>query len=123
MAQKKITIPTTIDKVFKQYLTITKPLNQLTPKEIELLSHLLLMNHKEQDNFKSEDDKWLKIFSTKSRKQIIEDLNITDYDFNNMMTSLRKKKVIVNNQIQKYFIPQISEDGFQLTYEFKLVKK
>jgi hypothetical protein len=122
MGQKRITIPTNINKVFKQYLTVTRPLNNLTPKEIELLSHLLYLNHLESENFKSEEDKWLKIFSTKSRRQIVEALDINDYDFNNMMTALRKKKVIVNNQVEKYFIPKITEEGFQLVYDFKFEK-
>lgn len=123
MTKKLIEIPSSPEKIFKHYLMITKPLNKLTPKEIDLLSHILYLNHIEKDNFKSEDDKWLKIFSTKSRQQIIVDLDINDYDFNNMLSSLRKKKVIMNNQVQKYFIPQIDENGFELVFQFKFNKK
>jgi hypothetical protein len=123
MAQKKITIPTNIQNVFKQYLTLTKPLNNLTPKEILLLSHMLYLNYKEQPNFKRDEDRWFKILSTESRKQIMTDLNLNDYDFNNILSALRRKKAIVNNQVAKYYIPVIDEAGFQLIYDFKFDKK
>jgi hypothetical protein len=123
MTQKKITIPLTLDKIFVQYLMLTRPLNKLHKNELNLLAHLLKEYYLEKDNFKNKEDCWLKILSKESRKEIIETLGITQAMLNSLLYNLRKRKILVNNQVVDAYIPKMNEEGFQLTYEFKLVKK
>lgn len=119
MSKKLIEIPSNPEKVFKQYLYLTTPLNKLTDSEIRLLSHLLYLFYEERDRITDDNVKWLKIFSTESRKEIMDFLGMNEAAFNNILSILRKKKVIVNNQIPKYYIPQIDENGFELVFKFK----
>jgi hypothetical protein len=117
---KKVTIPSSRKLIYKQYLTITKPLNGLRPKEIDVLSLLLYYNYKEQDNFKRDEDRWKRVFSYETKMKIKEELEIKDYTLQNILSSLRKKKAIINNQITNYFIPKIEDDTFKLVFEFNL---
>lgn len=117
---KKVTIPSNRKLIYKQYLTITKPLNGLRPKEIDVLSLLLFYNYMEQDNFKREEDRWKRVFSYETKLKIKEELDIKDYTLQNILSSLRKKKAIINNKITSYYIPSIEGDNFKLVFEFKL---
>ena len=117
---KKVTIPSNRKLIYKQYLTITKPLNGLRPKEIDVLSLLLYYNHVEKENFKRDEDRWKRVFSYETKMKVKEELEIKDYTLQNILSSLRKKKAIINNQITNYFIPKIEDNTFRLVFEFSL---
>lgn len=119
---KSVRIPSNRKKIFKQYLTITKPLNGLRPMEIEVVSVLLYTFLVERGNFKRVEDCWKKVFSYESKINVKEELNIKDYTLQNIFSALRRKKVIVNNQIADYYIPQITEEtkNFQVVFDFSL---
>lgn len=119
---KSIRIPSSRLKIFKQYLTITKPLNGLRPQEIEVLALFLYHFIDEQENFKRIEDCWKKVFSYETKLQIKEELGIQDYTLQNILSALRKKKVIVNNQITDYYIPKINKEteNFQVIFDFSL---
>jgi len=119
---KSIRIPSTQAKIFKQYLTITKPLNGLRPQEIDVVSLLLFYYMQEKDNFKREEDCWKKVFSYEVKLEIKEKLNIKDYTLQNILSALRKKQVIIKNKITDYYIPKITEDtkNFQVIFDFAL---
>lgn len=120
---KKVTIPSNRKLIYKQYLTITKPLNGLRPKEIDVLSLLLYYNHVEKENFKRDEDRWKRVFSYETKMKVKEELEIKDYTLQNILSSLRKKKAIINNQITNYFIPKIEDNTFRLVFEFSLANE
>lgn len=119
---KSVRIPSSRAKIFKQYLTITKPLNGLRPQEIEVVSLFLYYFIEEKENFKLIQDCWKKIFSYEIKSKVKTELNIPDYTLQNILSALRKKKVIVNNQIADYYIPKINKDtkNFQVIFDFSL---
>jgi hypothetical protein len=60
------------------------------------------------------------LFSTETRIKIREDLGgMGQKVFNNLLTSLRKKGVITkDNKINHVLIPNMTEDGFKLIFDF-----
>lgn len=118
---KIININTDIKTVFKHYLFITKPLNKLRPKEIDVLSLLLYYNYLETPNFKRDEDRWRRVFDYSTKLLIREELQMEDYTLQNVLSSLRKKKVIKDNIIMDYYIPKVDpKNNFQLIFNFNV---
>lgn len=122
VTKKIINIPKSLKGLFKDYLVFTKPLNKLRAKEIELMAYILYQNELEKPNFKRVEDRWGKILGTDGRVKIMQELDLTDYNLNNLLTSLRKKGAIINNQVPDYYVPQIDPDtkDFQIIVNFHI---
>jgi|TARA_B110000211_G_C13958753_1_gene499575 hypothetical protein len=65
------------------------------------------------------------LFSEKTRVKIKKELNDMDHKvFNNLLTSLRKKGVLIKddkgNRINPVLVPNMTEDGFQLIFDFDI---
>jgi len=65
------------------------------------------------------------LFSEKTRLKIKKELGDMDHKvFNNLLTSLRKKGVLVKddkgNRINSVLVPNMTEDGFQLIFDFDI---
>jgi hypothetical protein len=90
--------------------------------EIDVVSLMLYYNSIEADNFKRDEDRWKKVFSYETKMLIKEELKIEDYTLQNILSSLRKKKVIVNNVITDYYIPKVNKDTkhFQVIFDFNI---
>lgn len=118
--KKIINIPTTLKSMYKHYLTILKPLNKLRSKEIELLAYIMYLNEVYKSSILNQEDRWNKIFSYEGKIKIQEELDLKNYSLNNMLTSLRKSNMIVDNTVPDKYIPKIKEDnkGIQLIFNF-----
>lgn len=118
---KLVKIPVTTKSLFKSYLSLTKPINKLGPKEIDVLSLILYYNHAEKPNFKREEDRWRKVFDYDTKMLIKEELEMKDYSLQNILSSLRRKKVIKNNVVMPYYIPDIDNSStFKLVFQFQI---
>lgn len=118
---KLVKIPVTEKSIFKSYLSLTKPINKLGPKEIDVLSLLLYYNHIEKPNFKRDEDRWKKVFDYDTKMLIKEELDMKDYSLQNILSSLRRKKVVKNNVVMPYYIPDFgSENTFKLIFQFEI---
>jgi len=84
--------------MFYYYVNIMNPFLKLSNRECEVLSELLFYN----DSFKSfsEPIKWKLIFDKDTRNKIQEELGISVHQFNNILSSLRKKQIINENKIK-----------------------
>jgi len=120
MKQKVITIKTDIKDAINKYLTFTKALNKLRPKEIDLISEMIYLFIKEKQNFKRKEDLWKKIFDYDSKVIYKENLKIEDYTLQSLLSSLRKKNVIVDNTIREVYIPDLSDSNFLLVFKFDI---
>lgn len=118
---KLVKIPVTTKSLFKSYLSLTKPINKLGPKEIDVLSLILYYNHIEKPNFKRDEDRWRKVFDYDTKMLIKEELEMKDYSLQNILSSLRRKKVIKNNVVMPYYIPDIDNSStFKLVFQFQI---
>lgn len=106
------------EQFFKIWLTILQPFLKLRNKELILLSRLLYHRHLISLEVRNKEMLDELLFSSKYRKQVMKDLNMPEHAYNNLLTCLRKKGIIVDNSIKKQIIPVINEpfDNFKLIY-------
>lgn len=122
VTRKIVNIPSDLKSLFKHYLTITKHLNKLRPKEIEVLAEILYLNELEKPNFKNEDDRWKKVMGYDGKIAVRDALDMEEYNLNNLLTSLRKKRAIIDGRVSPYYIPKIEKDttDFQIIFNFHI---
>lgn len=108
--------------IFKYWLRFLKPYHKLRPKEIDALATILYYRYELSRDISNEDMLNTVLFSTPTRNKMREDLgNMGQKIFNNLLTSLRKKKVLSkDNKVMKALIPNMTEDGFKLIFNFEI---
>lgn len=118
------TLNVTEKEFFVRWLEFLKPYHKLRQKEIELLSLFLYKRYQLQKVISDEKILTKILFDTDSRNEIKEALNYSSSQIlNNMISSLRKKKVIdKDNNIHKGLIPNITESNFKLVFNFNIIK-
>ena len=111
-----------LKSAIKYYLAITKPLHKLADKKIELLTEILYLYTINQTRFTVEDDIWRFVFNGDNRALIRSNLNMGKQVFENYLTELRKKKIIINNQISPAFNPSIKPGCtvYEMIFRFEI---
>lgn len=124
MSNSKIAnLNVTLKDLFFKWLDITKSFHKLNNQQQQVLA-LLLYHHyllkKETTNNKI---LWKLVFDYDTRMKIKEELEMSDNVFQNILTILRKKKVIVEGEISKVFIPELdlSTKNFKVIFNFNIV--
>lgn len=122
VTRKIVNVSSDLKSLFRHYLTITKHLNKLRPKEIDVLATILYYNEIEKPNFANEEDRWKKVMGYDGKLAVREALNMEEYNLNNLLTSLRKKGAIIDNKVSPYYIPKIEKDttDFQIIFNFHI---
>jgi len=122
VSRKQANFKASTKECILSFLTITKSMHKMTDQEIKILTLFLFYHNKEKKNFARDKDLWKHIFDYDTKLKIREELEIGNAVFQNILTSLRKKKVIKNNQIIPYFILNIKEEdeAFELIFRYKL---
>lgn len=120
---KVANINTTIKKLFKDWLYLTKIFHKLTKQEINILALFLYEHYKLKKDITNEKILNKVLFDYDIKMSIKEELDIKDPSLQNAMTSFRKKGIIVDNRLSKLFIPQIEKDSknFKLIYNFNII--
>jgi hypothetical protein len=112
------------EKFFQLWLMILQPFLKLRNKELELLAKILYHRYLISLEVKNKEMLDDLLFSTKMKKQIILELDIPEHAYNNLLSCLRKKKLIIDKSINKQIIPVIREpfDNFKLVYDINIVE-
>ena len=110
--------------IFRYWLEFLRPYHKLRTKEIEALALLLYYRYELSREIQSKEILDIVLFSKDTRSKIRKDLNnMNQKVFNNLLTSLRKKKVITrDNKINPVLIPMMTEEGFKLVFNFEVKK-
>jgi|694.fasta_scaffold73794_3 hypothetical protein len=103
MKQIKLNIPIGQSQtdVYLMYLKITNIFNPLTTREQELLAYIMYYNEL-YSNIDSELRKRI-LFDYDTKVEIREKMNISEANFNNLISNLKKKGVIVNDNLHKAY--------------------
>lgn len=115
-----IPIRTNRDKFFRQVLELLRslpPFNKLRPRELELLSKLMAYS----DEFKALDreSRYDLVFSTRIRRSIAEELDMSEDVFNNNLSILRRHGLITKDNRFAPILEDLYYDSkFELTYKF-----
>jgi len=116
----EITIPSANAKQrILRYLNTIYKFHKLTDKEIEIVVELIIQYYKVSQTLRDPKDiatlsKLL--FSTEVRKEIRDTLGIKEDVFNNYISKLRKKGVVVSDTLNPNYIPPYGK--FALTLNF-----
>lgn len=111
--------------IFRYWLEFLKPYHKLRNKEVEALSLMLYYRYELSREIPNMDMVDMILFSTETRGKIRAELNnMSQKVFNNLLTSLRKKNVLTKeNKINHVLIPNMTEDGFKLVFNFEVDKQ
>lgn len=120
MREVKLNIP--LNDFFKVYLAVLTGGNGLTSKELEVLGEIAKATILfPQDMFYP--------LSSHYRKQLQKTLNMSVYNFNNYITSLKSKKAILSTEegyayINPAFLPAIDRETStsKLHFEFNIIQ-
>lgn len=102
-------------ELIKKYLDILYKFHKLTDKEIEIATEIIMSYSTILKRHGKEIADKL-IFDTENKKTIRNKLQISDPVFQNYLTALRKKKVIVGKTIASSYIPPLED--FNLKFMF-----
>lgn len=109
-------------EVCRYWLEFTAPIHKLTKTEIQVMTEILKL--RDELRVKISDEKIVEdyIFGRDGRLKLMESLDMTNTRLNNLMFSLRSKKAIVDNGINKFFIPNLKDDSdkYIINLEFTL---
>lgn len=120
MNVKKLKANVSLKDLCYRYLVITKSIHKLRPKQIEVLSRIVYHYLKVRPTVESDAEAWYHVFHN-CRTEIMDDLDMTDYSLNNLISSLRKRKVIINNTVPAPYIPDVEKGSrFAVVFEFEL---
>jgi hypothetical protein len=102
------------DKI-KKYLQVLYQFHKLTDKEVEITTELVMSYSLLLKRHGKEVADQL-IFSIDNKKKIRATLGMADPIFQNYLSNLRKKKVIIDKTIAPQYIPPLKE--FNLIFKF-----
>lgn len=99
------------DSVIKTWLRVLEPLHHLTQKEQEVAS-MFIETYINNKQFITNDDKINSAtLSTESKKKIRLSLDLTPTYFQIILRGLRDKEFILDNKINKKYIPSFNKNG------------
>lgn len=110
------------ESFFRVWLMILQPFLKLRNKELELLAKLLYHRYLISLEVKNKEMLDELLFSSKIKKRILLELDIPEHAYNNLLSCLRKKKIVNDKSINKQIIPTITEpfDNFKLIYNIDI---
>lgn len=119
---KKALIKTNKKNFFRYWLIFTKPLHKLSDRDIDVAALLLYHYFELRKKVDDEELAWKLTFDHDTRVNIISELNLSsDQILRNILTSLRKNKVVTDNKVNPSFIPVLDDTNvFSLTFNFEI---
>jgi hypothetical protein len=111
--------------MFRQWLEITKPFHKLAKQQQDVLALLLYYHYMFKKDITTEKVLWKMVFDYDTKAKIKEELGIKDAVLHNNLTILRKKNIIINNQIVSTYIPKLTDNAknFKVIFNFNLVNE
>lgn len=113
--------------LFIKYLDVTSAWHKLTTQQQYVLALLLYYHFVLKKEITNEKILWKMVFDYDTKIRIREDSifkkPMSNFTLENILTKLRKKNIIINNQINKVFIPNIEHDSktFKIIFNFNIV--
>lgn len=121
--EKVANINVKVKDFFYKWIDFTKPFHKLNPQQSKLLALLLYHHFRLSKEITNNKILWKQVFDYDTKLLVCEDMNIQSAALENLLSKLRKKNIIINNQITPNFIPSINRKTkeFKLTFNFRLI--
>lgn len=117
----KLDIDTTHKKVFRQIVEVMRsipPLNSLRNRELDVLAVLIYYNYKYRKV--EETIRWRIICDPSTKKEMQEEISMSEDIFNNNMSLVRKAGLIDKQGRIPKFLQIIADDNFEVKFNFKI---
>lgn len=124
---KTANINTKLKVLFFRWLDILKPWHNLNNQQQQVLALLLYYHYLYKKETTNNKILWKIVFDYDTRLKIIEDecwkKGMTTNTLNNILTVLRRKGAIVDNQISSVYIPEleVGSKNFKMIFNFNIV--
>ena len=124
---REANINVTIKNLFFKWLELLKPWHDLNKQQQQVLALLLYYHYSYKKDTTNNKILWKIVFDYETRLKITEDKifkkGLTTNSLNNILTILRRKRVIIDNQISEVYIPnlEIGSKSFKIMFNFKIV--
>ena len=120
---KTANINVDIKQLFKKWLDITNSFHNLPSQEKNVLSLLLYYHYITKKDVTNDKIIWKIVFDYDTKNLIKEELDMKDQGLQNVLSKLRKKKIIQDNKIINFFIPDIEKDSknFKVIFNFNII--
>jgi hypothetical protein len=117
----RLDIDTTQKKVFRQIVEVIRsipPLDKLRNRELDVLAVLMYYNFKYHKV--AEDIRWRIINDTSTKKEMQDDINMSEDIFNNNMSLVRKAGLIDKEGKIPSFLQIMVDDRYEVKFNFKI---
>ena len=120
---KVVNLNIKLKEFFYKWMEITRPFHKLNPQQSAVLALLLYHHHRLSKEITNNKILWKEVFDYDTKVLIQEELDIQLGSLENLLSRLRKKKIIIDNRITPYFIPPINKNTkeFKLIFNFKII--
>lgn len=102
-------------KFFFKWIEFTKPFHGLRTQLQNTLALLLYHHYELSKVIKNEKILWKQVFDYDTKVLIATELDIQMASLDNLFGDLRRKNVIIDNQINPVYIPYIDKDTKRFT--------
>jgi uncharacterized surface anchored protein len=113
--------------LFFRWLDVTKSFHKLNNQQQQVLALFLYYHFLYKKEITNDKILWKILFDYDTKLKIKEDdifkKGLSDNSLQNILTSLRKKKIIIDGKISPVFIPELSIDSknFKVVFNFNIV--
>lgn len=108
---KAIIKQSSTEGIYKDWLELTKPWHSLTLKELEVAALFIKSYIDNKDKIINDELLNNFVLSTENKRNIRKKLDMTPTYFQILLRGLRDKKFILDNKINKNYIPSFNQEG------------
>jgi len=124
IASMRVKNPHTSSMFFYRWLDFLRPFHKLTINETKVLAELLYHRYKLSGVITDNRVLDMVVLGRDIKKQILQDTGLGQNNYSVLLSSLKSKGVIVNNIINKKYIPDIKVDckRYELILSFNIIE-
>jgi len=121
--EKIANINTRLKTFFFRYVEIMTPFHKLAPRHQRVLALLLYYHFQLQKEITNNKILWKSVFDYDTKILICDELNVQQAGLENLLSQLRKKNVVINNQISPAYIPVLTKNAksFNIQFNFNII--
>lgn len=116
-----------LKSLFFKWLELLKPWHNLNNQQQQVLALLLYYHYLYKKDTTNNKILWKLVFDYDTKLKIMEDdiwkKGMTVNTLNNIFTILRRKNVIIDNQVSEVYIPnlEIKNKSFKIVFNFNII--
>lgn len=119
--EKVANINTNLKSFFRRWVQFTEPFHKLNNRQQQVLSLLLYYHYILKQEITNNKILWKEVFDYDTKVKIYSELEIHQTGLENILTQLRKKNVIMDNQISPVYIPDLDKNSKTFTIKYNFV--